>query len=69
MSSYNRVNGQQAAESPYLLSTLLRKEWGYEGLVVSDWSGVKDRVQALQAGMNWQCRSIRFITGSCTRRP
>ncbi len=50
MSSYNRLNGVQAAENHDLLTRLLREEWGYEGLVVSDWSGVKDRALSLQAG-------------------
>lgn len=50
MSSYNRLNGVQAAEDHWLLTKVLREEWGYEGLVVSDWHGIKDRPASLKAG-------------------
>lgn len=50
MSSYNPVNGVQMAENKRLLSDVLRDEWGFDGIVVSDWGGVKDRVEALLAG-------------------
>jgi beta-glucosidase len=50
MCSYNRLNGVAAAESRWLLTTLLREEWGYRGVVVSDWGAVDARVPALIAG-------------------
>ncbi|MEF2074174.1 glycoside hydrolase family 3 C-terminal domain-containing protein [Consotaella sp. CSK11QG-6] len=50
MSSYNRLNGVQAAENRWLLQRVLRDEWGYDGLVVSDWHGIKDRPASLLAG-------------------
>jgi Beta-glucosidase-related glycosidases len=50
MSSYNLLNGVQAAEDPWLLTEVLREDWGYAGLVVSDWHGIKDRPAALRAG-------------------
>jgi len=50
MSSYNKVNGVQMAENKYLLTDILRDEWGFDGAVISDWGGVKDRVKALIAG-------------------
>lgn len=50
MSSYNKVNGVQMAENQRLLTKILREEWGFEGAVVSDWGGIKDRVKALEAG-------------------
>ena len=50
MCSYNRLGGVAAAESHWLLTTLLREEWGYCGLVVSDWGAVDGRVAALAAG-------------------
>jgi beta-glucosidase len=52
MCSYNRVNGVFSAENRWLLTELLRDEWGYEGLVVSDWGAVHDRVEALKAGLD-----------------
>lgn len=50
MSAYNRLNGTQAAEHPWLLTRVLREEWGYQGPVISDWHGIKDRPAALLAG-------------------
>ncbi|HYO02182.1 MAG TPA: glycoside hydrolase family 3 C-terminal domain-containing protein [Mycobacterium sp.] len=52
MCSYNRINGVYASEDPWLLTTVLREEWGFEGLVVSDWGAVNDRVSALAAGLD-----------------
>ena len=52
MCSYNRLFGEFASQSKYLLSDILRKEWGFENLVVSDWGAVVDRVKAVQAGLN-----------------
>lgn len=50
MSSYNRLNGVQTSEDPWLLDTVLRGDWGFEGVVVSDWHGIKDRPASLLAG-------------------
>lgn len=50
MSAYNPVNGIQAAENHWLLTRVLREEWGYEGAVISDWHAIKDRPAALRAG-------------------
>ncbi len=50
MSSYNRLNGVQASEDPWLLDQVLRREWGYAGVLVSDWHGIKDRPASLMAG-------------------
>ncbi|MGY1840585.1 MULTISPECIES: glycoside hydrolase family 3 C-terminal domain-containing protein [unclassified Modestobacter] len=51
MCSYNRVNGTYAAEHPWLLTEVLRDEWGFDGVVVSDWGAVNDRVAGLAAGL------------------
>lgn len=50
MSSYNRLNGTYTNENLHLLRNILRKEWDYDGVVVTDWGGNNDRVAALVAG-------------------
>jgi beta-glucosidase len=50
MSAYNKINGVYAAENRWLLNDLLRGEWGYDGVVVSDWGAVHDPVEAVVAG-------------------
>ena len=50
MASYNRLNGTFASENDWLLSKVLRDEWGFEGYVVTDWGAVADRVKGLTAG-------------------
>ncbi|UNK71358.1 glycoside hydrolase family 3 C-terminal domain-containing protein [Microbacterium sp. H1-D42] len=52
MCSYNRINGVYASEDPWLLTQVLRDDWGFEGLVVSDWGAVNDRVAGLVAGLD-----------------
>ncbi|NKY09040.1 glycoside hydrolase family 3 C-terminal domain-containing protein [Cellulomonas hominis] len=52
MCSYNRINGTYASQDHWLLTEVLRDEWGFEGLVVSDWGAVVDRVAALAAGLD-----------------
>ena len=52
MSSYNRVNGTYANENKHLLTDILRNEWGFDGMVVSDWGGSNDAVKAVEAGAN-----------------
>lgn len=52
MCSYNRINGVYAAESTWLLTDILRREWGFDGCVVSDWGAVNDGVEGLKAGMD-----------------
>ncbi|AFC28614.1 BglB [Paenibacillus mucilaginosus 3016] len=51
MSSYNRVNGTYASENEFLLTDILKNEWGHEGFVVSDWGAVDERADALAAGL------------------
>ncbi|OUS71403.1 glycosyl hydrolase [Paenibacillus sp. MY03] len=57
MCSYNKVNGEFAAENEYLLTSILKEEWGHEGFVVSDWGAVNDRVNSLAAGMELEMPS------------
>ena len=57
MCSYNRINGVYASENPWLLTDVLRKEWGFEGYVMSDWGAVSDRVEGLKAGLDLEMPS------------
>ena len=52
MCAYNKVNGVYCSEHHWLLTEVLREEWGFEGLVVSDWGAVHDRVAALRGGLD-----------------
>lgn len=52
MCSYNRINGVYASENKWLLTDVLRNDWGFEGYVVSDWGAVRDRVKGILAGMD-----------------
>ena len=52
MSAYNRVNGLYCGESDWLLNQLLREEWGFEGLVVTDWGATNERVKGLSSGLD-----------------
>ena len=50
MSAYNKINGTYCSENEWLLEQVLRNEWGFQGLVVSDWGGTSDRVAGVVAG-------------------
>ena len=52
MTAYNRINGPFAADSEPLLRGVLRGEWGFDGLVMSDWFGLHSTVEALAAGLD-----------------
>lgn len=54
MCSYNRVNGIHASENRWLLTDVLREQWGFTGTVVSDWGAVRDPVAAVRAGLDLQ---------------
>ncbi|MDD3999509.1 MAG: glycoside hydrolase family 3 C-terminal domain-containing protein [Bacilli bacterium] len=59
MCCYNRVNGVYGSENKYLLTDVLRKEWGYRGLVVSDWGSVSNRVKGIIAGLDLEMPSSK----------
>ena len=52
MCAYNQVNGVYCSENKRLLSDILRGEWGFDGLVMSDWGAVRDRAESLKAGLD-----------------
>ncbi|GAA4186397.1 glycoside hydrolase family 3 C-terminal domain-containing protein [Gryllotalpicola kribbensis] len=57
MCSYNKINGVYASENRWLLTEVLREDWGYEGLVVSDWGAVNERDKAVAAGLDLEMPS------------
>lgn len=64
MTAYNKVNGTHVSENKALLQDLLRKEWGYEGLIMSDWYGTYSVSEALDAGL-----SLEMPGGTLWRQP
>jgi beta-glucosidase len=62
MCSYNKINGVLASQHRWLLTDVLRGEWGFDGVVVSDWGAVADRVAALAAGLDLEMPGTNGIT-------
>ena len=62
MTSYNKVNGTYSNENEHLLKDILRNEWGYRGMVVSDWGGNNDRVAGIRTGATLEMPSSNGIT-------
>jgi beta-glucosidase len=62
MCSYNRLHGVHASENRWLLNDVLRDDWKYEGLVVSDWNAVHHRVRALVAGLDLEMPGTGGVT-------
>ncbi len=58
MCSYNRINGEYADVNRKLLTDILRNEWGYDGVVVSDWGAVSNKVRDIKSGMNLEMPGI-----------
>ena len=69
MCSYNRINGVYASENPWLLTDVLRKEWGFEGYVMSDWARFPTVLPALPPGWIWKCLlpAVSMMPGSWKR--
>lgn len=61
MAAYNKVNGRWCSENEQLLTTVLRWQWGFSGMVISDWGGVHSTVDAVTAGMNVEMPGKRFM--------
>ena len=50
MTSYNQVNGTYANENTHLLRDILRNDWGYDGIVITDWGGSNNHIKGVEAG-------------------
>ncbi len=61
MASYNKINGVYSTQNKWLLTDVLRKEWGYDGVVVSDWGACCDLTASLKAGMDLEMPDSRGI--------
>ncbi len=61
MAAYNKVNGRWCSENEHLLTTVLRRQWGFPGMVISDWGGVHSTVDAVTAGMNVEMPGSRYM--------
>lgn len=64
MACYNRVQGEYGTQSPNLLTNILKKDWGFEGIVVSDWFAVIDRVEAMKAGMHLEMPKVSAVNNA-----
>ncbi|KAL3485104.1 glycoside hydrolase [Aspergillus germanicus] len=63
MTSYNRVNGTYTSDSPYLIQGILRNEWGFRGLVMSDWVGTYSTAAAINAGLDLEMPGPTIFRG------
>jgi len=61
MCSYNKLNGDWACENSYLLDTVLKKEWGFKGFVISDWGATHSTVKAALAGLDNEEPGYRYF--------
>ena len=61
MAAYNKINGTWCAENPVLLDQILRKDWGFKGMVISDWGGTHSTVGSVTAGLNVEMPSKDYM--------
>jgi beta-glucosidase len=64
MACYNRVQGVYGTQSRYLLTDILKNDWGFEGIVISDWFAVVDRVEGVKAGMHIEMPHVSTVNDS-----
>ncbi len=61
MSAYNKINGYWCAENYELLNSILRQDWGFKGMVISDWGGTHSTVGSVTAGLNVEMPSSTYL--------
>lgn len=64
MCAYNSLNGEFCSQNKWLLTDLLRDEWGYEGIVMSDWGAVSNRIKGIEAGLDLEMPSSKGLNDS-----
>ncbi|KAI0061708.1 glycoside hydrolase family 3 protein [Artomyces pyxidatus] len=68
MAAYNRVNGIHVSEDPWLLDEILRKEWGFKGMIMSDWTGVYSTAESIKAGVDLEMPGPTVMRGKAVER-
>ncbi|KAJ7241955.1 glycoside hydrolase family 3 protein [Mycena haematopus] len=68
MTAYNRVNGIHVSEDKRLVDDVLRKEWGYKGMVMSDWTGVYSTAESIKAGVDLEMPGPTVMRGRAVER-
>ncbi|EKM59267.1 glycoside hydrolase family 3 protein [Phanerochaete carnosa HHB-10118-sp] len=68
MTAYSRLNGLHCSENEWLLDDLLRKEWGYKGMIMSDWSGTYSTAESIQAGVDVEMPGPTVMRGDAAIR-
>ena len=61
MSAYNKINGYWCAENYELLNSILRQDWGFKGMVISDWGGTHSTVESVVAGLNVEMPNSQYL--------
>jgi len=61
MDSYNLINGEYATQNKFLNTTVLRKDWGFRGIMMSDWGATHDAVAAANSGLDLEMPSARYM--------
>ena len=68
MSSYNRIHGVHVAEHPQLLRDVLRRDFGFKGMIMSDWSGTYSSSDAIKASLDLEMPGPSMMRGVCLER-
>ncbi|UDQ99184.1 glycoside hydrolase family 3 C-terminal domain-containing protein [Lentisphaerota bacterium WC36G] len=68
MTAYGAINGVHAAENNYLINDVLRKEWGFEGIVMSDWNSVYNTVNSLKFGIDLEMPTGKYFNQKAIKK-
>lgn len=68
MCSYNRINGVYSSENAWLLDQVLRKDWGFQGFVMTDWGAANDRVEGIKAGLELEMPASGGVNSARIRK-